>query len=128
MATKKIKQKGVATFHGLNVGATKKISVKFKFRYDEIMTSISLLQGLNTDVTIQAKTSESGVMALGIFTIGSVNFDNNGNATVTFNSLVDSVNIDDIVSLIEEEYVQLRFMAIIELPDNAVSEGGEENG
>lgn len=121
---KKFKQKGIATFEGLNIGKNKTVQVKFKLRYDEILTSVELLQGLNNDITVHAKTETSNPMSLGIFTIGSVNFDKDGNATIPFKSLVDNVNLDNICALVDEDYIQLRFQAIIELPDT--SEGGGE--
>lgn len=122
---RKFKQKGIATFEGLNIGKNKTVQLKFKLRYDEILTSVELLQGLNSDITVHAKTANSNAMSLGIFTIGAVNFDKDGNATIPFKSLVENVNLDNICALVDEEYIQLRFQAIIELPDNG-SEGGEE--
>ena len=67
-------------------------------------------------------------MNLGIFTIGAINFDKDGNATIPFKSLTDNVNVESICSLVDEELIQLRFQAIIELPDTSVeeSEGGAE--
>lgn len=121
---KKFKQKGIATFEGLSIGKNRTIQVKFKLRYDEILTSVELLQGLNNDITVHAKTATGNPMSLGIFTIGSVNFDKDGNATIPFKSLVDNVNLDNICALVDEDYIQLRFQAIIELPDT--SEGGGE--
>ena len=41
---KKFKQKGIATFEGLTIGKNKTVQVKFKLRYDEILTSVELLQ------------------------------------------------------------------------------------
>lgn len=119
MAEKKFKQKGVATFEGLTIGKNKAVVVKFKLRYDEILTSVELLQGLNSDITVHAKAEDTGVISLGMFTIGAVNFDRDGNATIPFKSLVDNVNLDNICKLVDKEYIQLRFSAIIELPDNS---------
>ena len=121
---KKFKQKGIATFEGLSIGKNKTVQLKFKLRYDEILTSVELLQGLNNDITVHAKTAAGNPMGLGIFRIGAVNFDKDGNATIPFKSLVDNVNLDNICSLVDEDYIQLRFQAIIELPDT--SEGGGE--
>ena len=124
---KKFKQKGIATFQGLSIGRNKTVQLKFKLRYDEILTSVELLQGLNSDITVHAKIGDDKPINLGIFTIGVVNFDKDGNATIPFKSLVDNVNLDNINSIIDEDYIQLRFMAIIELPDNGTdSEGGAE--
>lgn len=121
---KKFKQKGIATFEGLTIGKNKTVQVKFKLRYDEILTSVELLQGLNSDITVRAKTANTKAMNLGLFTIGAINFDKDGNATIPFKSLVDNVNLDNICSLVDEDYIQLQFMAVIELPDK--SEGGNE--
>ena len=128
MAEKKFKQKGIAEFQGLSIGKNKTVQVKFKLRYDELLTSVNLLQGLNSDITVHAKCGTGKAMNLGIFTIGAVNFDKDGNAMIPFKSLTDSVNLDNICSLVDEEFIQLRFMAVLELPDSSVTEkeGGEE--
>ena len=128
MAEKKFKQKGIAEFQGLSIGKNKTVQVKFKLRYDELLTSVNLLQGLNRDITVHAKCGTGKAMNLGIFTIGAVNFDKDGNAMIPFKSLTDNVNLDNICSLVDEEFIQLRFMAVLELPDSSVTEkeGGEE--
>lgn len=128
MAEKKLKQKGIAEFQGLSIGKNKTVQVKFKLRYDELLTSVNLLQGLNSDITVHAKCGTGKAMNLGIFTIGAVNFDKDGNAMIPFKSLTDNVNLDNICSLVDEEFIQLRFMAVLELPDSSVTEkeGGEE--
>lgn len=124
---KKFKQKGIATFEGLSIGKNKTVQLKFKLRYDEIVTSVELLQGLNNDITVHAKTVDSNPMNLGIFTLGGISFDKDGNATIPFKSLVDNVNLDNICSLVDEDYIQLRFQALIELPDNS-DDNSEEGG
>ena len=60
---KKFKQKGIATFEGLSIGKNKTVQVKFKLRYDEILTSVELLQGLNNDITVHAKTATGNPMS-----------------------------------------------------------------
>lgn len=122
MQKKEMKQKGIAIFNGLTVGANKTVTVKFKFRYDEMLTSINLLQGLNNDITILAKCPDRKAENLGLFTIGSISFDKDGNATIPFKSLIDSVNLDAICRLVDEEYVQLMFKAVLELPGSDVEE------
>ena len=61
---KKFKQKGIATFEGLSIGKNRTVQVKFKLRHDEILTSVELLQGLNNDITVHAKTATSNPMSL----------------------------------------------------------------
>lgn len=114
---KNFKQKGVASFNGLSISKSKVVTFKVKMRYDEVVTSVELLQATNTDVTIHAKVGMSKPVELGIFTVDGISFDKDRNATATFKSLVDNVNIDNISDIISEEYIQLRFLAVLELPD-----------
>ena len=82
----KYQEKGIAVFEKMDISKNRIVQVKFKMRYDQIMTSISLLQGLNTDITVIAKIGIEKAKSLGLFTIGSVNFDRDGNAVVLFKS------------------------------------------
>ena len=59
---RKLKQQGIASFEGLSIGKNKTIQVKFKLRYDEILTSVELLQGLNNDITLHAKVPDKKPM------------------------------------------------------------------
>lgn len=124
MAEKEFKQKGIATFAGMTVSPVGVITLKFKLRYDEMITSVQLLQGLNNDITVHAKLADRKPVNLGMFTIDGIKFDKDGNAVVPFKSRVDNVNMDKICEIPGEEYVQLMFKAIIELPDP--DEGGGE--
>lgn len=123
---KQFRKKGIATFEGLNISKGNAVTLKMKFRYDEIITSVELLQGLNTDITVLAKYGDRKPVNLGLFTIGSVNFDKDGNATIPFKSLVQNVNLNDIIEMVDEEYIQLMFRAVLELPDTEVKEKEEE--
>lgn len=126
MQERHLKQKGIATFEGLTISKSKTVILKVKLRYDEVITSINLLQGLNSDITVHAKVPDRKAMNLGIFTIGAVNFDKDGNATIPFKSMVQNVNLDNICSLTDEDYIQLRFMAVLELPQNEEEQEEEE--
>lgn len=114
---KKFEQKGVATFEGFAIGKNQIVTFKLKLRYDEVITSVNLLQGLNADITVLAKIPNAKVVSLGVFTVGGITFDRDGNAKVTLKSLVSSVNLDNICDIVEEEYVQIKFMAVLELED-----------
>lgn len=105
----------------MQITPSKVVKLGFKIRYSDMLTSINLLQGLNSDITIHAKLSGRKAVNLGLFTIGGLNFDKDGNATVQFKSLVDSVNlnnINDIISSDPEDILQLKFMAVLELPES----------
>lgn len=122
---KEFRQKGVATFEGLSIAKNRRITLKVKLRYDEVVTSVELLQGLNSDITIQARLNGK-TENLGMFTIGGINFDRDGNAVIPFKSLTENVNLDKITQMVDEEYIQLRFLAVLELPDNTENESEDE--
>lgn len=115
---KEMKLKSPVVFKGLLVSPSKVVTLKVSLRYDEIMTSINLLSGLNSDINIMAKIGDKKPCNLGTFTIGSIGFDKDGNATVPFKSMVENVNLVQICNMVDEEYIQLMFKALLELPDN----------
>lgn len=123
---REFKQKGLATFNSLSVSQKQVVTLKFKLKYDELLTSVNLLQGLNTDITIHAKPPVGKALNLGLFRIGSISFDRDGNATIPFTSMVENVNMNNICDIIQEETIILRFLAVLELPDNSESEGEKE--
>lgn len=128
---KEYRQRGVADFKGFNVSSSHVVTLKFKFRYDEMTTSVSLLAGLNSDITVHAKVGMSKAVNLGLFTIGGLTFDKDGNADITLKSMVNHININsiyEVVSSDSEEKIQLKFMAVLELQDNEENtEKGEED-
>lgn len=119
---KRLDEKGVVKFNGFTISPTRVVSLKFIMRYDEIITSINLLQGLQSDITIHAKVPDRKAFSLGIFNVGGVSFDKDGNAKITFKSMTDNVNLEEVCSLANEELIQVKFLAVLELPDN----GGED--
>ncbi len=114
---KELKEKGIAVFEGLNITKTKVVKLKFLLRYDEMITSVNLLQGLNSDITVHAKVPDRKPMNLGVFNVGSVNFDKDGNAKVLLESMLESVDMDSIYEVAAADYIVIMFRAVLDLPD-----------
>lgn len=112
-----LKQKGVAKFQGFNVAASKVVTLKVKIPFNELVTSVKLLQSLNTDVTIHARMDGAKAVNLGMFNIGSVSFDKDGNASAQFKSMMENVDTENICAMADAELVELMYRAIIELPE-----------
>lgn len=109
----------------MNISSSKVITLNVVMGYDEVITSIQLLQGLNSDITVFAKIGVGKPKSLGMFTVNGINFDRDGNAKVSLKSMVNNVeleNITEVVSMEKEEVLQLLFKTIIELPDNEAEE------
>ena len=125
---REFKQKGLATFKSLSVSQKQVVTLKFGLKYDELLTSVNLLQGLNTDITIHAKPPVGKALNIGLFRIGSINFDRDGNAIIPFTSMVENVNMNNICDIIQEDTIILRFLAVLELPDNSDETEEKEGG
>lgn len=125
---KELKLKSPVAFKSINVTANRVVTLKVTMSFSEMITSVNLLTGLNSDINIVAKIGDRKPCNLGTFTIGSVSFDRDGNATIPFKALVEHVNLNNITDMIGEEYIQLRFKALLELPDNSEDEETEDDG
>lgn len=127
---KEVKLKGVSKITSMNISSSRVITLNVTMGYEEIVTSVQLLQGLNSDITVLAKMGIGKAKSLGMFTVNGVNFDKDGNAKVSLKSMVSNVELENIMEIItSEEVLQLLFKTIIELPDNEVEvddEGEEE--
>lgn len=119
MAERKLQQKGVATFVNMSITKGKVVNLKFKMRYDELVTSVNLLQGLNSNIQVMAKCGIKRPRALGEFTLGGLSFDKDGNATIPLKSMVENVNLDAICELVDAEEIVLKFKAKIEIEDKS---------
>lgn len=127
MKDKELKLKGISKYSGFSISPQKVVTLNMIMSYGDIVTSVSLLQGLHSDISVFAKLGLKKPAALGVFTINSVNFDKDGNAKVSLKSMLQSVDYDNIMDLILcEDVIQLMFKAIIELPGEAVEEVDEE--
>lgn len=108
-----LKQSGVATVKSFSVNKST-VVLKVVLSYEELLTSINMLKACNVDVTIYAKEPLGKGMQLGVFTINDIRFDKDQNCVVTFKSLIDSVNPDNICRIIQSGEVKIKFMAVIE--------------
>lgn len=120
---KKVKTKAVCCYNGHNVKPNKNVDLTFKFRYDELTNVLQLYQYLNEDVTILVKIGDDKPRSLGIFRVKNIKSDHDGESVVSFNSMTDFVNVDDINMLIGTELINIMFSAEIE-----EAEEDEENG
>lgn len=116
-----IKQTGVASVTSFSV-SKQVVTLKIKFSYEELLTSINMLRAFNTDVTIFAKEPLGKGLNLGVFTIGGTTFDRDRNCVVTFKSLIDSVDPDNICQIMKQESVKIRFLAVVEQNEEDMEE------
>jgi hypothetical protein len=112
---KNMNLKGVSTFEGWTVGKNKITTLKLGMRYDEVVTSVNLLQGLDVDITVSAKIPNEKPMQLGLFRVNGLSFDKDGNSKITLQALTDNVELNNISNLIDADAFQVMFKALIEI-------------
>ena len=125
---RKIKVTGVYSYKGHSVLQNGSVNITLKAKYSGITNSVQLLQMLNNDVNIHVKmATEKKPFTIGTFHIKSINFDDDGESIVKFNSLNDFVDIDGINRLITKDEFKVLFSANIEEEDDeGEGEEGEE--
>ena len=124
---RKIKVTGFYSYKGHSVLQNGSVNITLKAKYSGITNSVQLLQMLNNDVNIHVKmATEKKPFTIGTFRIKSINFDDDGESIVKFNSLNDFVDIDGINRLITKDEFKVLFSANIEEEDDECDVPGDE--
>ena len=124
---RKIKVTGFYSYKGHSVLQNGSVNITLKAQYSGITNSVQLLQMLNNDVNIHVKmATEKKPFTIGTFRIKSINFDDDGESIVKFNSLNDFVDIDGINRLITKDEFKVLFSANIEEEDDECDVPGDE--
>ena len=124
---RKIKVTGFYSYKGHSVLQNGSVNITLKAQYSGITNSVQLLQMLNNDVNIHVKmATEKKPFTIGTFRIQSINFADDGESIVKFNSLNDFVDIDGINRLITKDEFKVLFSANIEEEDDECDVPGDE--
>lgn len=110
-----VEVKLLGKYNGHSVKANQSVDLGIKAGYDQLTQSVQLLQMLNNDVTILAKTPDNKAFKLGVFRVQAVNIAHDGESTIKFNSMADFTEVDNFSKLIGSDMVMLRVSADIEV-------------
>ena len=121
-----VKVQSVANYVNHNCKANGVINLTLEFMYGELTDAVQLLQCLSNDVKLWAKPNGKQ-LPLGMFRVQRVVVDHDGTCKITFNSEVDSTEINNVNELVTNEQFQVRFAARVEIEDEPEGEGGGEN-
>lgn len=109
-----IKMKEYVKYNGHSVKSSGVVDISFKAMYSELSNSIQALQMLNNDVSIVVKRGNEKPFKLGVFRVKNVIIDSDGESTLKFASITDSVELDNINSIITTEEFVIMLKANIE--------------
>lgn len=123
---KEIKTKAVGRYAGHSVTANKNVNVSFVLGYDQLTSSMQLLQLLNVDVDVMVKISDEAPMKLGTYRVQNVTIDHDGESKVKFNGMDDFVDTDALNRLVGSDLVQLKFKGTVEVDESGGDEDDEE--
>lgn len=92
----KVKVKEVVKYGGHSLSANGSVNFTLKAQYSELSSTIQLMQMLNNDVSIKAKTPGGSPMKLGFFRVKQIVIDGDGESTIKFNGLNDYIEMDNL--------------------------------
>lgn len=117
METKKIAIKEIVNYKGHSVKPNGTVDISFSAMYDQITSSIGVLQLLNENVKILAKLPGRDPMELGNFMVKGVSFSKDGTSVIKFHTLTDYVEMDNINTVVVPDIFQLRMEAQVNVKE-----------
>lgn len=85
-------------YNNLNFRKNGLVELTFKSSYDNIVSTLKLVQLINTNITIKAKI-KGEIFTLGNYYIKNIGIDRDGESTIKFGSEVESVEYDSLNAL-----------------------------
>ena len=110
---KEVVIKSICSYNGHNIKPNSSVDISFKFKYDELVNYIRLVQLLNENINIVVKIGDEKPKKLGIFRLKEIKIDDDGEAVIKFNSSLDYVEADNLNGLVNE-ILKVAFKASIE--------------
>lgn len=95
-----IQIKQIVEYGGHNISSNGSVNLTVKSAYSELVNTIKLMQLLNNDITIKAKTPNSKPFNLGVFRIKNISVSDDGESKIKFNGLSDYIEVNNLNSLI----------------------------
>lgn len=117
-----VKIKEVVKHNGHQIKPNGKVFLSFKAMYSEITNSIQQLQLLNNDIKIKARIPGGKPFDLGIYRISKLVFDDDGESTISFSTLTDFAEMDNLNQLVGVENLQILMESDVEVEDETEEE------
>lgn len=118
----------VGRYNGHSVKSNGSVDLSLKADYSELANAVQLLQMLSNDVKISVKMpDDKSPMKIGSFRIKQVAIDHDGEARLSFNSITDYVETDNINRMVTSELFKVRCEADIEVEEDDEDEGAGED-
>ena len=114
----KVKSKLECSFNGYSTKKNGDVDVSFKAPYSELVNCMKLLQMISCNIQCKAKMGASGKpFDLGTFYLTKFNVDRDGETRLTFNTEIESSEIENMINLTEKDQI-IYLMCVAELEDD----------
>lgn len=126
MSEKNVDINVVCLYNGHTMSPNGNVDIKLKCSYGELVDYIRLVQMLNNDILVEIQLPDEKPDEVGTFRIKSINVDHDGEGKLSFNSMVDFVNLSTVnkLCMVEKDTpFKVKFSATIE-----IEEDGEAGG
>jgi len=100
-----LKVKLECTFAGYSTKKNGDVDVKFKAPYSEIVNCVSLVRMIGRNIGVACKVNGGKPVSLGTFYLNRLNIDRDGESTITFNTELNSAEINNFIELLAPESI-----------------------
>ena len=101
-ATEKLKAKAIGYYNGYSIKSNYDIELKFKFPLSSMGKSLTFVQLIGKPLKLVCKLHDTNYK-LGIYNIYRYTIDRDGEASISFRSSKENVELENIIPLLEEE-------------------------
>ncbi len=101
----KIKVKLESQYNGHSIKKNGSVDMNFILPYSEIINAVKLLQLINCNINVSAKVGTNKPVNLGVFYLNKMNIDRDGQVKLSFNTELESSEINNMTELTEPETI-----------------------
>lgn len=113
-----LKTTAVAQYKGHSLSENGSVNLSFKFKYDQLVNVIQLMQMFSNDVQVTVKIPGVSAYKLGMFRIKNITVDGDGESAVKLNGLNDFIEVNHLNNIVTKDLFQVRFVTTVEEEDN----------
>lgn len=114
-----------AQYDGHHIKGNGDLDLNFKMPYSELLSVIKITQMINTNINVSARIANKKPFKLGTFMMKNISIDREGESKVRFNSEVNTVEMENFVSLAEKDQI-IKLMCEASIPEENDSDDDDD--
>jgi len=108
----------VSEYGGHSCKSNSNVDLTLLQEYGELTKALQIVPMMNADVKVMVKIPGSKAGSVGTFMLKQIIVDGDGQSKIKLNSDIDSVELETLNALVQQEKFQIRCLATVELEEN----------